>query len=263
MNNHGTCKQCGGPLPQRRVQESVCEKCVDTYMKKYKWKWLLSAVLAAGLVGIPANITRAIEVSPPSPVPSLSPTVITVTYAAENSFVMVLGVVDGKMYLPDVNDAGPGVLTFSGPPGQYAVMGMEDGKRFQLTVVVEGEPDPDPDPEPDPTPPPPPPGKRWVFIIYESERNTPGFALAVQKLQQYQDKKHPRSFRFTDQNSVGPNGGTPAYLAKYLQAARQAGHELPVLVIASGPDGEGKTLALVPFDNTPGKMIEVLKRHGG
>jgi len=222
-----------------------------------RWTYLSSTiVLAIGLVGIPSNITRAIEVSPPSPVPALSPTVITVNYAAENSFVMVLGVVDGKMYLPEVNDAGPGVLTFSGPPGQYAVMGMEDGKRFQLTVVVEGD-----NPVPPPIPPPVP-GVRSTVIIRESAKDTPGLALAAQKLQEYQNKKK-RYNRYLDDDSKDPSGKLLTWVQDLLVQAETAKVPMPALVIGDGSDGVGKVVKIVAMPIEPGAAVAVLKKWGG
>ena len=162
-------------------------------MRKKRATCRAVAVLVA--VAMLVTTASAINVSPPSPVPALSPTVITVEYAkTDNSFVFVIGVVDGAMYLPDVQDAGPGKLTFSGPPGTYAVMGTEDGKRIQQTVIVEGSPGPGP------TPTPPPPGKRLAVVIWEtSGKPRPEIAAATQALQKY-CKEHGHVFRFVDKD---------------------------------------------------------------
>ena len=227
-----------------------------------KWMHLSSvAVLAIGLLGGFANTASPIEVSPPSPVPALSPTVITVTYAAENSFVMVLGVVDGKMYLPEVKDAGPGVLTFSGPPGQYAVMGMEDGKRFQTTIIVEGS-GPDPDPDPDPEPDPFPPGKRFVIIIRESTDDSARLKSAVREVQDYAAKQG-HEFLFVDDDSEdSQTEQRPKWLTGYLETARKDGHELPLMVVLA-KFGDKQRTTIRPLPTVRGEAVDLLKEFGG
>jgi len=190
-------------------------------------------------------------------VPALSPTVINVSYtASDKSFIIIIGVVDGKMYLPEVQDAGPGKLTFSGPPGTYAVMGMEDGKRIQQTIVVEG------DDSPDPPPPPPPPGKRSVVVIYENELNTPAFTMAVQKLHQYADTKG-HWFRVLDDDAKTPDNKPSKLVQDLLAQAANAKVKEPFLVVGDGSDGVGNVIAIVPFPDESGKAIEVLRKFGG
>jgi len=193
-------------------------------------------------------------------VPALSPTVVTVTYeAADNSFIVVIGVVAGKLYLPDVQDAVPGKLTFSGPPGQYAVVGQEAGKRIQKTILVAGE-SPDPDPNPNPTPPPP--GPRAAVIIYESERATPQMRAAARGLQNY-CKEHGHRYLLVDDDAVDPLGLQPAWLKAYIAKAKEAGIREPYLVVTARSGEDVTFLGVAKFPATGAEAITILKKYGG
>ena len=223
----------------------------------------LSSLTIMGLVvlGLLAHTTYAVEVTPKSPVPALSATVIHVTYTvADNSFIMVIGVVDGRMYLPEVTDSGPGKLMFSGPPGQYAVVGQEAGKRIQQTILVEGE-SPGPGPDPGPDPQPPPPGPRSIVIVYESGDYIQGFGLATQAMDIYAEQ-HGHIYRLLDDDSVSPTGQPIPWLVAYIKEATELGISEPFMVIAARDGSEFKKV-IVPFPIGKGKAIEVLKKYGG
>ena len=214
------------------------------------------------LVGTLTHTARPIEVTPPSPVPALSPTVITVTYQTENSFIVVIGVVDGKLFLPTVTDAGSGKLTFSGPVGQYAIVGQEAGNRIQQTIEVVGKDEPDPGPNPDPTPPP---GPRAAVIIYESTDASPQFRSAARAVQLYcRDKKH--TYRLIDKDAVGPDGQPPSWLSSYITLARQAGLETPFMLVTARSGYAGakvEVLKVAPFPSDGAAAIKIIQDNGG
>ena len=113
----------------------------------HRKKSLLFGLLSAITLAVAAN---AIEVTPANPVPEHS--LVRVTYG-EGAIVWVLGFRDGTIANVDLVDCGNGTLAFTGAAGTYAVLGMDNGKRFQSVVVISGD-----DPGPQPPPPPPPPG---------------------------------------------------------------------------------------------------------
>lgn len=231
-------------------------KPTKTFLKMVLKSLIWSLAITAGLAILVVE-ARGVEVEPKSPVPALSPTVITVKYdAAPNSFVMVVGIINGQMYLPDVKEPEPGKLQFSGPPGQYAVMGTEAGKRFQQTVQVVGD-----DPGPNPPPPPPPPGKRSVVVIYESSQWSPEYAIVTQKLQEYAKQKG-EPFKLVDKDARLPDGSRPEWLTEYLAKAASANLQVPVLgVVAASSNGDQVIFAKLP--QTFQEAIDFVKKNGG
>ena len=239
-------------------------------------RWLTTS-LVLGLLGCLADYASPIEVSPPSPVPALSPqvvmvptikmvpTVITVK-CADDALVFILGIVDGMPSFVETTESEPGKITFTGPPGQYAVMGVEDGKRFQIVVIIKpNDDDPDPDPKPDPKPDPdptPPPGPRTVSVVYESTDDTPQFALATQRLQSYCNKNGHKYSR-TDDDAQDPHGNRPQWLLGYLKHAKDAGLKLPFVVTAASLDGGGTKYWYDPFPLDSERAIAIVKAHGG
>lgn len=106
-----------------------------------------TAIALIAAVSLLASV-RGAEVIPPGPAPRDA--LVTVTYAPGGS-AFVIGLVGGK-FVPVSTHECPGSVVFTGPPGSYLVIAIENGQRFQhVTEIVDGEPLP-------PTPPPDPPG---------------------------------------------------------------------------------------------------------
>ena len=65
---YGTCKQCGGLMPRRAVQESVCQECVDVYSAAsvasmvVPWPWGICDVVRGVDAPSDASVTLSIEV---------------------------------------------------------------------------------------------------------------------------------------------------------------------------------------------------------
>lgn len=112
-------------------------------MRSVSTSFVFAAVVLVGSAGL------GVEIIPPSPVPLY--TIVRVKHN-EGSQVFVLTIRDGNLAPVDVV-AGREMLIFTGPPGSYAVFGVEDGQQFMRTVVIGSNPGPSPPgPQPDPEP---------------------------------------------------------------------------------------------------------------
>ena len=292
MDSYGACNECNRPLSKQGSRGPLCTECMAMHwnqpypnmnyyskMRQRVLQCLMAAVQAIMLAWflLWANSVHAIEVSPPSPVPAMSPkivmvekilmkpTVVTVTYKTEDgkpTLLMVWAVVNGKIVFPSVVDDKVSMLTFSGPPGEYAVMGWECGVQTQEKVVIqEGD---DPDPPPPPPPPPPKPGLRQVHVIYESsvDKNNPLFGLATTYLHQYCDEtKH--GYKLTDKDGEDYKENTPEWLVDYLKRASDAEIKIPFIVVSASLADGGTKYWVEAFPADGKKAVAIVKKHGG
>lgn len=141
-----------------------------------------------------------------------------------------------------------------------------DMDRYSATFTVGDAPDPEPvPPDPDPEPTPPESGARNVFIIRESEDDTPALAALFVSLRAGPSatwlRNQGHKLTILDDDEGDGKGGRAPDLVKLDPAL--AGVPLPALIITDKATGKVLTKATITAATTADNVVEAITRTGG